>query len=303
MQKFFHAAATVVVGCAMCGVAACSNSSSRPTASVGGVVHVVAAENFWGNIAAQIGGSHVQVTSIISDPNADPHTYETDPKDAAAISAASFVILNGVGYDDFASKLLAASPNASRTVITIAKVAGVTGSNPNPHLWYDPTYVKAAVSAIAAALIKVDPTNATVFKANQRAFLKVYQPYIDELAAIKARYAGTKIAYTERVPGYLVQAAGLVLGTPASFSQAVEDGTDPSPSDTATFDADITAHKVKVLLYNAQVTDEQTNRIKTLAASAHVPVVGMSETLPPGERDFQSWQFDQARRLSSALDG
>jgi zinc/manganese transport system substrate-binding protein len=264
---------------------------------------VVAAENFWGNIAAQIGGSHVVVTSIISDPNADPHTYETDPKDAAAISAASFVILNGVGYDDFASKLLSASPNSSRTVITIQKIVGVTGSNPNPHLWYDPTYVKEAAAAITSALAKVDPANAATFTANEHTFLQAYQPYIDEIAKIKAKYAGTKISYTERVPGYLVQAAGLVLGTPASFSQAVEDGTDPSPADTATFDADITGHKVKVLLYNAQVTDEQTTKIKALAKTAGIPIVGVSETLPLHEKNFQAWQLDQAKQLFAALGG
>lgn len=282
--------------------AGCGGSGGHGQSAAGGVVRVVAGENFWGNVAAQI-GSHVKVTSIISDPNADPHTYETDPKDAAAISAASFVILNGVGYDDFASKLLSASPNSSRTVITIQKVAGVAGSNPNPHLWYDPAYVKDAADAITAALSKVDPANRATFTANEHRFLQAYQPYIDEIAKIKAKYAGTKISYTERVPGYLVQAAGLVLGTPASFSQAVEDGTDPSPADTATFDADITGHKVKVLLYNAQVTDEQTNRIKALAKGAGIPIVGVSETLPPAEKSFQAWQLDQAKQLFAALGG
>jgi zinc/manganese transport system substrate-binding protein len=264
---------------------------------------VVAAENFWGNIAAQIGDSHIDVTSIISDPNADPHTYETDPKDAAAISAASFVILNGVGYDDFASKLLSASPKSSRTVVSIQKVAGVTGDDANPHLWYDPGYVKQAADAITAALVKADPADATTFKANEKKFLTDYQPYIDELAKIKAKYAGTKISYTERVPGYLVQAAGLVLGTPASFSQAVEDGSDPSPADTATFNADITNHKVKVLLYNGQVTDPQTDKIKALAKDAGVPIVGVSETLPPNEKNFQTWQLDQAKAIFTALGG
>ena len=293
-----------------CGSSTAKTASGTPTpAATNGevagstVVHVVAAENFWGNIAAQIGGSHIDVTSIISDPNADPHTYETDPKDAAAISAASFVILNGVGYDDFASKLLSASPNSSRTVVSIQKVTGLTGDNPNPHLWYDPTYVKQAADAITAALTKADPADATTFTANEKTFLTAYQPYVDELGKIKAKYAGTKISYTERVPGYLVQTAGLVLGTPASFSQAVEDGTDPSPGDTATFNADITGHKVKVLLYNGQVTDRQTDKIKALAKDAGVPIVGVTETLPPGEKNFQTWQLDQAKAVFAALGG
>ena len=298
---------------AACGSGTSTSTTNSPAPSVGGsgsaglaassIVHVVAGENFWGNIAEQIGGSHIAVTSIISDPNADPHTYETDPKDAAAISAASFVILNGVGYDDFASKLLSASPKASRTVITIQKVAHVTGSNPNPHLWYDPTYVKDAADAITVALSKADPADATTFTANEKAFLTAYQPYVDELAKIKAKYAGTKISYTERVPGYLVQTAGLVLGTPASFSQAVEDGTDPSPGDTATFNADITGHRVKLLLYNGQVTDPQTDKIKALAKSARVPIVAVNETLPPNEKNFQTWQLDQAKQIFAALGG
>lgn len=276
--------------------------ASSPAAG-GTVVPVVAAENFWGNITSQIGGAHANVTSIITDPNADPHSYETDPKDAAAISAASFVILNGVGYDDFASKLLSASPNPARTIVDLSKVNDVTGDNPNPHLWYNPNYVKKAAAAIEAALSKSDPADAATFTTNEAAFLQAYQPYVDELAKIKAKYAGTKISYTERVPGYLVQAAGLVLGTPASFSQAVEDGTDPSPADTAVFNADISGKKVRVLLYNGQVVDSQTTAIKALATKSGVPIVGVTETLPPSEKDFQTWQLDQATQVFTALGG
>ena len=300
------AASAVALATAGCGSSTSTGSgatSSGASSSGGGsrVVDVVAAENFWGNITSQIGGAHAHVTSIISDPNTDPHEYETDAGDAAAIASARVVVLNGVGYDDFASKLLAASPSKHRTVTTIATVAHVSGANPNPHLWYDPTYVHDAADAITADLSKADPSDAATFTANEKTFLTAYQPYVDELATIKSHDAGTKIAYTERVPGYLVQTAGLVLGTPASFSQAVEDGNDPTPADTAAFDAAITSRAVKVLLYNGQVTDAQTDKIKALARSSGVPIVGVTETLPRQDATFQAWQLRQAREIAAAL--
>lgn len=302
--------AAVLTACGSSGGSPATASSAAPqtsastrAASTGSTVSVVAGENFWGDVTRQIGGQHVKVTSIISDPTADPHTYETDPRDAAAIGSASLVVLNGAGYDDFASKLLAASPNPARTVISIDEVNKVTGEGVNPHLWYDPDYVKGAARAITAQLSVVDPADASTFAANEEAFLSAYQPYVDILASIKARHAGAPIAYTERVPGYLVQAAGLTLGIPASFPQAVEDGTDPSPRDTAAFDAAISDKKVEVLLYNGQVTDPQTDAIKGLAQKAGVPVVAMTETIPAEYADFQSWQIAQARQVLAALGG
>jgi zinc/manganese transport system substrate-binding protein len=257
--------AAVVVGCSN---SARTATSSSPATTASHVVDVVAGENFWGNIVEQIGGDRVKVTSIISDPNADPHIYESDPKDAAAIAGAQLVIENGLGYDDFMAKLLSASKKSSRQVLSVQQVLAIKGDNPNP--------------------------NAKTFDAS-------LQPLLATIAEIKSRYAGTSISYTERVPGYLVQAAGLVLGTPASFSQSIEDGNDPNPLDTATFDADITGHKVKVLLYNSQVTDQQTTKIKALATSAGIPIVGVSETLPPSDANFQAWQLRQDNALLAAL--
>jgi zinc/manganese transport system substrate-binding protein len=271
--------------------------------AAGTTIRVVAAENFWGDIVRQIGGSHVTVTSIITDPNADPHTYETDPRDAAAIGAADFVVLNGVGYDDFASKLLGASPKKSRTVISVDKLVGVSGDNPNPHLWYNPAYVEEAAKAIEAQLAVKDAGDASDFAVNLKAFLAAYQPYQDTIAVIRAKYAGAEIAYTERVPGYLVAAAGLVLGTPASFAQSIEDGNEPSPADTAAMDDAMKNHTVKVLLYNAQVTSPITQKVKDLATAAGVPIVGVSETIPQGQKDFQTWQIAQAKAILQALGG
>ena len=283
-------------------LAACGSASPAALSS-GGRVTVVAAENQWGDIAAQIGGSHATVTSIITDPNADPHSYESDPRDASAVSNATFVVQNGGGYDDFITKLLSTNPSSSRDVLNLAQAVGATGSNPNPHIWYSPAYVTAAARAIEAHLASHDPTDAAAFQANLQTFLAAYQPYIDTLATIKAKYAGSPIAYTERVPGYLVQASGLRLATPASFAQAVEDGNDPSPSDTQTMDNAVSQKKVKALLYNAQVTSPVTQHVRDLASAAGLPVVGVAETIPAGEPTFQKWQVDQARAILAALGG
>jgi zinc/manganese transport system substrate-binding protein len=170
-------------------------------------------------------------------------------------------------------------------------------------LGYFPPYVTKAASAMAQQFEADDPAHAAAFQSQLAAFLKSYQPYIDTIDDIRRQYAGAAVAYTERVPGYLVEAAGLKLGTPASFAQAVEDDTDPTPHDTARFDAALKQHKVKVLLYNAQVIDEQAKSIKETATQAGVPIVGVFESLPKGQPSFQAWQISQAKALLSALGG
>jgi zinc/manganese transport system substrate-binding protein len=292
-------AAALLVGVAGCG----SSSSGGGGTGASGPIHVVAAENFWGNIAAQIGGGHVDVTSIISDPNTDPHIYQSDPQDAAEVSNAQLVIENGLGYDDFIDNILATGGRSGRRVLSVQKVLDITGSNPNPHVWYWTARLPQVASAIAAQLSAIDPSDSSAYAANATRFDASLKPLLATIAEIKAKYAGTKISYTERVPGYLVDAAGLVLGTPASFSQAIEDGNDPSPQDTEAFDTDISTHQVKVLLYNSQVVDAQTTHIKQLATSADVPIVGVSETLLPQFSDFQAWQLSQDRALLQALGG
>jgi zinc/manganese transport system substrate-binding protein len=292
------AARVVAVALIACASAACGSMS---TAAGGGKIVVVAAENVWGNIAAQIGGTHVSVTSIITDPKADPHTYETDPRDAAAISGAAMVIENGAGYDDFIDRLLSTNSNAQRDVLNLARTVGLGGGNPNPHLWYDPGYVTRAATAIADHLASHDAADAGAFHGNLRTFLTAYQPYIDTLNTIRSKYRDDPIAYTERVPGYLVQDAGLRLATPASFAQAIEDGNEPSPGDTAAMNAAISQRLVKVLLYNSQVSSPATEMVKSLAAQSGVPVVGVSETIPGSEPTMQRWQIDQAEAILAAL--
>ncbi len=294
-----HTAAALAVAALV--LAACGPAAPAP--SVKGVVAVVAAENVWGNIVSQIGGSHVAVTSVISDPNVDPHSYEANPQVALTVSTAAFVIENGAGYDDFIDKLLDTNPSPSRDLINVARVVGATDANVNPHLWYNAADVTTAARTVAAHLASHDPADSAVFSANLSTFLAAYQPYADTLREIRARHGGTPVGYTERVPGYLVQAAGLRLATPPSFAQAIEDGNDPSPADTAAMDNAISRRQVRVLLYNAQVTSPATDAVRGLAGTAGVPVVGVSETIPSGQPSFQAWQIAQARSVLAALGG
>jgi zinc/manganese transport system substrate-binding protein len=290
----------VSLACAVTLAVPALGACSGPSASQDGAIQVVAGENFWGDVAAQVGGSHVKVTSVLSNPEDDPHEYESSSRNAIAVATSRLVIENGLGYDDFMGKLVDSS-GAHPSVVTVADVLGIDGPDANPHLWYDTAELPRVADAIAAQLATLDPADKAEFEENAAAFARSLEPLENVIAQIKSRYAGTKVAYTERVPGYLVQAAGLELGIPAGFTQAVEEGSDPSPRDTVAFDDAIKSRTVKVLLYNAQVTDTQTTQIKQLARDSGVPVVGVTETMPPGYAHLQDWQLAQARALLTAL--
>jgi zinc/manganese transport system substrate-binding protein len=262
---------------------------------------VVAAENFWGNIVSQIGGDHVDVTSFITDPNTDPHLYESDANDALALSKADIVIKNGLGYDDFMDSLLSVSPSSGHQVISVNNILGISGHNPNPHIWYDVPRIATVADAFEQALVTKDPKNTTSYAANLKKFKSSLQPILDTLETIKTKYPSAPVAYTERVPGYLLTAAGLDVKTPVGFANAVENGNDPSPNDTATMDMLMTTHSVRALLYNAQATSSVTEHVRNLANQASIPVIGVTETLPANEPTYQSWQLDQAKALLSAL--
>lgn len=268
------------------GIAAMALFYKNPNTMTGSKLQVVAGENFWGDITSQIGGEHVNVTSIISDPSTDPHQYESDARDSAAIASASLVIENGLGYDSFLDKLIAAAPNDKRQVLSIEKVLNITGDDPNPHLWYDPAKVVRAADAIEQALASKDNANAPTYAANLTTFKSSLQPINDVISQIKMKYPGAPVAYTERVPGYLLAAAGLTVASPASFASAIEEGNDPSPADTATMETLMTNHGVRVLLYNSQATSSVTQHVRDLAAQAGIPVVGVSETIPANEKNL-----------------
>ena len=265
------------------------------------VVPVVAAENFWGNIASQVGGTHVAVTSLITNPNADPHLFETDAADAARLARAQVVIENGANYDTWMRSLLSAD-SGRRTVVTAANVLGVGGSDPNPHLWYDIPKVPKFAAAIAAALSRADPKDRAVFAANLARFDASMAPLNATLATVRARFAGTPVAYTERVPGYLLAAANLKVKTPGGFARAVEDGNDPSPADTLAMQQLLTGHKISALLYNVQTVTPVTSSVRALAKKSGIPVVGVSETMPMGAKTYQRWQENQLTALLRALE-
>jgi zinc/manganese transport system substrate-binding protein len=280
----------------------CGAGAGDPTKGAR-IVHVVAAENMWGDIARQIGGRHASVRSILSDPEADPHLYASSPRDAAHLAQANLVVVNGLGYDDFAQKLLAAAPSPKRRVLSIAAVIGQSDRDANPHLFYDVPRLPSVAHAIADALSAEDPADASYFRANASRFVESLRPLLSTVAAIARDHAGAPVAYTERVAGYLLQAARLKVKTPAGFAESIESGSEPGPADAQRMDDLLSGHRIDALLYNSQAVTPVTKRLRSLAARSGVPIVAVTETLPSGESGFQSWQLHQAQALRKALGG
>ena len=281
-------------------LAACGSS----THAAGGAapVRVVASTNTWGDIVRQIGGARVQVTSIISDPSTDPHEYDPTARDAAAVGHAALVVSNGLGYDAFIDRLLDGSGRSPKTV-RVADVLRVRGSDANPHLWYDAPHLQIVAGAIAHTLSTLDPGGRDSYDANETRFVASLRPLLTTLETIKARYSNTPVAYTERVPEYLLSDAGLSDATPSGFARAIEDGNEPSVADTKKMTDLLSQRRIRVLIYNSQATSAVTTRVRDLAHSAGVPVVDTTETLPKDAPDFQTWQTRQAGALLQALAG
>jgi zinc/manganese transport system substrate-binding protein len=263
---------------------------------------VVASTNVYGDIARQIGGSHVSVTSILTDPNADPHLFEPGTANGLAVAHARVVIQNGLGYDAFISRLESSAPNSSRTVVTISDVLGVHGHDANPHLWYDVPRLPTIAAAIERALAGADATHAPDYRRGLRTFIASLAPLQRAVAKIRATHAGAPVAYTEQVPGYLIEAAGLRNLSPSSFTIPIEEGSEPSASAVSAMTALAAKHRIEVLFYNSQAVSPITQRVRAAANAAGVPVVGVAETIPAG-LTFQSWQLKQAKELLRALGG
>ena len=276
--------------------------ASVPEASSGKVLQVVAGENFWGSLVSQIGGSDVSVTTIVTDPNADPHDYEATPADARAVSNADYVILNGVGYDAWGDKLVSASTNPNRKVLKIADLVGKKPGD-NPHLWYQPDYVNKAIAQMEQDLIAMDSAHAADYRANYAAVQQSLAGYQNVILSIKQNYSGTKVGATEDIFVYLTDATGLDLITPPAFIQAVGDGNDPPASTVATFENQIQGGQVKVLLFNLQTMTPLTTSIKQMAGDKKIPIIGMTETVSPPDAKFQDWMGSQVNALQSALQG
>ncbi len=274
---------------------------SDPTNVSAGVVSVVAAENFYGSVARQIGGVHVSVTSILSDPNVDPHEYESNVQNAIAVSGAQLVIENGDGYDSWMDKLLSASPNPNRVVLTAADI--VQHKLPdNVHYWYSPDDMQNVAQAIADSLKKLDPKDAAEFDSNLAAFKQSLGQLNQSINAIHSKYAGTPVALTETIFLYQTELLGLDVLTPFDFEKAVAEGNDPPADTVALFNNQIAGRQVKALIYNSQTVTPVTTNLQNEARQMNIPIVAVSETMPSG-KTYQQWMLDQLKKLQTALGG
>jgi zinc/manganese transport system substrate-binding protein len=279
----------VIAGCGSTGQAA------------GGLIDAVGAENEYANVIEQIGGKYVKTTAVMSNPNTDPHTFEASPSLAETVSAAQLIVQNGVGYDDFMEKIESASPSSSRKVIVVQNLLGLPTSTPNPHLWYKPQTMPAVAMALVKDLSALDPAHASYFQENAKNFDRSLTPWYAAIARFRAAYPNTPVATTEPVGDYMLEAAGATNMTPFAFQLNIMNGTDPAPQDVTLQQSLLSQGKVKVFLYNQQVTDTLTQSFLKLAAEHHVPVVGVYETMPVPDYDYQSWMLAEVKALEKAL--
>ncbi|WP_174906211.1 metal ABC transporter solute-binding protein, Zn/Mn family [Burkholderia diffusa] len=278
--------------------AAAALSIASPAFAQAATVNVVAAENFYGDVASQIGGRHVAVTSILSNPDQDPHLFEASPKTARALQHAQVVIYNGADYDPWMGKLLGASKQAKRVTIVVVDLVGKKAGD-NPHLWYDPATMPAAARAIAAELGRADPANKADYDANLQKFVASLKPVDDKVAALRAQYKGVPVTATEPVFGYMSDAIGLDMRN-QRFQLATMNDTEASAQDVAAFENDLRKKQVRVLIYNSQAEAPMTKRLLKIARDSGVPGVSVTETQPAG-KTFQQWMAGQLDALAAAL--
>lgn len=313
MKSLVSGVAVVVAGAVL--TAGCSTkSSAKPTAQQAGAAGstgssgssaklvVVAAENFWGSIASQLGGDHVTETSIITNPDTDPHSYEATPNDAKLIAGAQLFIANGIGYDaSWAPKLVSANPASGRDVLTVGDVVGLKAGD-NPHQWYSHDSVYKVIDAITAEYKKLDPADAAYFDAQKQAFENTTLAKYNQLESdIKAEYAGTPIGASESIVSPLADALGLKMLTPYSFLKDISEGNDPSVADKTTIDAQIKGKQIKVYVYNSQNSTPDIAAQVTEAKAAGIPVTTVTETLSPAGASFQDWMTTELASLQAAL--
>ncbi|HEY3940923.1 MAG TPA: zinc ABC transporter substrate-binding protein [Acidimicrobiales bacterium] len=300
-RRYKAALAAVVAGVALLGSACGPPSASAASNGRTGVVAAVGAENQYADVISQIGGQYVKAVAILSNPNTDPHTFESSPTVAAAVRQATLIVQNGIGYDDFMTKIERASPNSSRKVINVQQLLGLPDSTPNPHLWYNPNTMPAVARAIETSLADLQPSHKSYFEERLAVFEASLAPYNQELAKIKSDFPSAAVATTEPVADYMLQAAGIDNLTPFSFQAAIMNGTDPAPQDVSTQDTLLTSKKVQVFVYNQQVTDSITESFLKLAHRNNVPVVGVYETMPTPGYHYQDWMLAEADAVYNAL--
>ncbi|MDB5073954.1 MAG: periplasmic solute binding protein [Chloroflexi bacterium] len=263
------------------------------------VVNAVGSTNVYSDVIQQIGGTHVSVVGILSNPNGDPHIYESSTADAALVARATLVVQNGIGYDAFINKLEAASPNARRTMIDVGARLGYKNGD-NPHLWYNPATMPKVAAFIAAELSRQDPADKRLFERNLRSFDNSLKPWATLMNTINSQYGGTPVAITEPVFGYALAAMGLDALTPPSFAQAIQQSNDPSPQDVQVMQVLLSQNKVRCFFYNQQVVAPITAKLLEMARAHHVPIVGVYETKPL-HMQYQQWVLAEARATDRAL--
>lgn len=291
------ATATFLTGCATTAPA----GGTTPVASSTTKINVVAAENFWGSIAGQLGGDHATVTSIISNPDTDPHDYEPTPADGRTMAGAQFAIVNGIGYDPWAPKLLAANPSSARTTLTVGDLVGIPDGG-NPHRWYSPANVHQVIEQITADYQRIDPADSAYFASQKQKFeTTTLGRYNSLIADIRAKYANTPIGASESIVTPLAEGLGLKMLTPESFLDAISEGSDPTAADKATIDNQIRTKQIKIYVFNSQNSTPDVQAQVAAAKAAGIPVTTVTETLAPANATFQDWQVKQLQGIESAL--
>ncbi|HEX3618496.1 MAG TPA: zinc ABC transporter substrate-binding protein [Solirubrobacteraceae bacterium] len=281
-------------------IAGCGNALAATPHSSTALIKAVGAENQYANVISQIGGKYVSVSALMSNPNTDPHTFEASASVAQTVSAAKLVVQNGVGYDTFMNKIESASSSSSRKVIDVQKLLGLPDSTKNPHLWYDPRTMPAVATMLVKDLTALEPSHKHYFTANAEKFDASLKPWLNAIKSFKSKHPATRVATTEPVGDYMLQAAGTDNVTPWNLQADIMNGVDPAPQDIDLQNNLFKSHKVKVFLYNQQVTDSLTESFLKLAARYHVPVVGVYETMPLGY-SYQSWMLAEINALNSAV--
>jgi zinc/manganese transport system substrate-binding protein len=264
-------------------------------------ISAIGIENQYADVIAQIGAPYVAASAIMSDPNTDPHSFEVSPRIEGDVARADLIVENGLGYDGWADKMIAATPRPGRIIINVGKLRHLPDSTPNPHLWYDPATMPAVARAVAAALGKLDPAHAAYFTGKAEAFDASLKPWYAALAALRQDYPNVPVAVTEPVGDYMLQAAGTDILTPFALQAAIMNDTDPAPQDVSSQNRLLTQGKVRVFVYNQQVTDPLTNSFLALANQHGVPVVGVYETMPAPGYHYQSWMLAEVAALRRAL--
>jgi zinc/manganese transport system substrate-binding protein len=263
-------------------------------------LQIVAAENFWGSLISQLGGTHVQVLSIVSDPNADPHEYESSADNARAIADADYIIVNGAGYDTWADKLIGAGTKQNSKVLSVAKLLQKKEGD-NPHFWYSPDYVNRVVKQMELDLISLDPVNTAYYEQNYANLQSSLGQYQNRIAKIKQQFNGTQVAATEDIFEYLAEPAGLNLVSPPAFTHAVAEGNDPPAASVVEFEAQLKSRNVSILVYNQQTASPVTENMKKLAAAQGIPVIGITETIQPPDVSFQDWMSSELIAIQNGL--